>query len=859
MTQVEFRILGPLEVEREGHAVAFSGGQSRTLLCLLLIHRSQALSADRLVDALWGDPMPPRATKRLQVAISRLRAALEADGADVLLSERLGYRIAVPPGRLDAERFEQLAAEGETCLHAGEPEKAAAALADALSLWRGPALVDVADASFAQNEIRRLEDLHMATLEMRLEADLRLGRHASVVSELQALVAAHPTRETLTGLLMLALYRCGRQADALDAYQRRREHLLGELGLDPGAALQKLQAQVLAQEPSLELRTNDRPAAAATPEAHEPAKPWRFFVGREREFAELQAALASARRGHGDIVLMSGEAGIGKTALLGVLAEHAAAAGVRVVWGRCWAGGGAPPFWPWGQVVDRLWQEHDDAALEAALGARARRLALIAPQLGARLGRPADALALDVDKARFALLDSLVGFLRIVSAGGPLLLALDDVDAADTDALLALEFVARELADMPLLGVVTYKEEEIGPRPEATAILQELARTSRRIVLTGLNESELAVMLERKTGAEPAVELLGTVRTLTAGNPFFAEEVARTLVPTTQPDGETLLAAPLSLPSGVRDAITRRVRALQQAERQVLAAAAVTGPVFRVAVLQQIAGVDRAELLRSLDRLRAAGLIVDRAAGGMMLGFAHGLVRGTIYGNLTSLERARLHLAAGEAMEAVHRGDLEPRLAQLAHHFYEAAAANDNAKAVEYARRAGVRASASFAWDEAARLFQQALDALELGAAEPGDRAELLVELGRAQGHAGAGEARETLRAVAAAAPGRPELLARAALEFGAFALSPGVVDQELVRMLNAALAALGENDTRCGSGCSRGSASRCTGLATRSAGSPSQRKRSRWHAGSTSRRRWRTRSPTGRPPPRRPTARSSA
>ena len=383
-----------------------------------------------------------------------------------------------------------------------------------------------------------------------------------------------------------------------------------------------------------------------------------------------------------------------------------------------------------------------------------------------------------------------------MSSGGPLLLALDDVDAADTDALLALEFVARELADMPLLGVATYKEEEIGSRPEATAILQELARTSRRIELAGLSERELAVMLERKTGAEPAEELLGTVQTLTAGNPFFAEEVARTLVSTTQPDGETVLAAPLSLPSGVRDAITRRVRALPQAERQVLAAAAVAGPAFRVAVLQQIADVDRVALLRSLDRLRAAGLIVDRAPGGMTLGFAHGLVRETIYGNLTSLERARLHLAAGEAMEAVHQGDLEPRLAQLAHHFYEAAAANDNAKAVEYARRAGARASAAFAWDEAARLFQQALDALELGSAEPGERAELLVELGRAQGHAGAGEARETLRAVAAAAPGRPELLARAALEFGAFALSPGVVDQELVRMLNAALAALGEDDT---------------------------------------------------------------
>jgi DNA-binding SARP family transcriptional activator len=794
MTRVEFRILGPLEVEREGRAVVFAGEQSRTLLCLLLINRTQALSADRLVDALWGDPMPPRATKRLQVAISRLRTSLESDGAEVVRSERLGYRLDVRPGALDADRFEQLATRGETCLLAGESRQAAATLADALRLWRGPALADVADASFAQNEIRRLEELRLATLERRLEADLQLGRHASVIAELQAAVAAHPTRETLTGLEMLALYRCGRQSDALAAYQRRREYLLRELGLDPGAPLQQLQAHVLAHDPSLDFQPHDGAATTASQAAARPAKPWRFFVGRAREFGELKAALAAARRGHGDIVLMSGEAGIGKTALLGLLGEHAAAEGVRVVWGRGWSGGGAPPFWPWGQVVDQLWPEADDEALEAALGARARRLAPIAPQLGGRLGRPADAP--DVERARFALLDSLVGFLRIVSAAGPLLLALDDVDAADTDALLALEFVARELGDIPLLGVATYKAQEIAQRPEATAILEELARTSHRIELTGLAEEELALMLERRTGAEPTADLLGAVQSLTAGNPFFAEEVARTLVPTTQPDGETLLAAPPALPSGVRDAITRRVRTLPRDERHVLAAAAVAGPVFRVAVLQQIAGVDRASLLQSLDGLRAGGLLAVRGAGGMTLGFTHGLVRETVYGNLTSLERARLHQAAGAAVEHVYQGDLEPYLAQLAHHYYEAAAANDNAKAVAYARRAGMRAAATFAWDEATRLFQQALDALELGAADPADRAELLVELGRAQGHAGAEEARNTLRDAVAAASERPDLIARAALEVGAFALSPGIVDEELVRMLNAALSAVDVDDT---------------------------------------------------------------
>jgi hypothetical protein len=525
---------------------------------------------------------------------------------------------------------------------------------------------------------------------------------------------------------------------------------------------------------------------------------WTPFVGRERELDELGDALSAARSGHGGFVLVAGEPGIGKTALLGVLAEQAAADGVQVVWGPCWESGGAPPFWPWGRIVDELYRTRDEDWLRDKLGEGARRLGLMAPDLNERLGGDLPS-APKSEQARFAMLNSLAVFLRAAADDDPLLLALDDVDAAGTDAVLALEFVSRELRDAPLLGVATYRPDPTRLRPETEAILSGLIRTCRRIDLDGLSEGDLAEMLEQTTGSAPADELVRSVSLLAAGNPFFAGEVMRTLATEGELEADAALApGSLPLPSGVRDAITRRVLALPDDAQRLLAAAAVIGRSFPVAILQRAAAISQERLLEALDQVLAARLIVPRPPADMTLGFTHGLVRETIYAGLGAVERGHLHAAVGEAMEDVFEGDLEPRLAELAHHFYEAAVGGDSARAVEYLTRAGESALRSLAWDEAARLFEQALAALDLGEPDPNRRAELLVELGRAQVHAGFKEARDTLRTAAScsSAVERPDLLARAALDFGAFALSPGVVDEELVRLLEVALAALDPGDS---------------------------------------------------------------
>jgi DNA-binding SARP family transcriptional activator len=251
---VRYAILGPVELCDGERRVAVSGRRQVALLALLLVNANRALSYDRLIDALWTD-LGPAARRRLQAAILRLRRTLDSRGVrgeSVLRTVAGGYLLAVGPGELDGEVFQALVAQGRAALGGGDVVRARDVLGEALAMWRGPALAEVAYAEFAQPEIRRLEELRLAALEARMDCDLALGEHSAVIAELEALVAAHPGRERLAGQLMLALYRCRRQGDALEAYAHTRAYLAGELGLEPGPALRALQAQILAQSPALQ-------------------------------------------------------------------------------------------------------------------------------------------------------------------------------------------------------------------------------------------------------------------------------------------------------------------------------------------------------------------------------------------------------------------------------------------------------------------------------------------------------------------------------------------------------------------------------------------------------------------------------
>jgi DNA-binding SARP family transcriptional activator len=227
---MEFRILGPLEAWDGERELSLGGPKPRSLLTLLLLHPNEVVPTDRLIDELWGEDSPEDAAAALRVNVSRLRKALPQD---VLTTRSPGYLVRVEPDALDVQRFERLVEEGRSLLARGLSADGSERLHEALSLWRGPPLADFAYESFAQAAIARLDEIRLAAVELRLDADLALGRHDELIGELEGLVAEHPHRERLRKCLMTALYRSGRQADALEAYQDARRALVDGLGIDP--------------------------------------------------------------------------------------------------------------------------------------------------------------------------------------------------------------------------------------------------------------------------------------------------------------------------------------------------------------------------------------------------------------------------------------------------------------------------------------------------------------------------------------------------------------------------------------------------------------------------------------------------
>jgi predicted ATPase/DNA-binding SARP family transcriptional activator len=314
---MEFGILGPLEVRAEGRTVALGGARPRAVFAVLALNANKPVSAERLAVALWGEDVPPSAVKTVQVYVARLRKAL--DDPDILVTTPAGYRLRVLPGELDADHFERMVADGREALAAGRAEHAAAELRRALELWRGPPIAELASTPFAPAEIARLEEQHHAAVEVRVDADLAAGRHAELIGELQQLTSQHPWRERLHAQRMLALYRSGRQADALEAYRHARAVLVEQLGIEPGAELHDLHEAILAHDPALDAPhagpSEGRGARRASPGARGnhilPAPPNRT-IGREHDLAAVAKRLRTAST---RLLTLTGPGGVGKTRL----------------------------------------------------------------------------------------------------------------------------------------------------------------------------------------------------------------------------------------------------------------------------------------------------------------------------------------------------------------------------------------------------------------------------------------------------------------------------------------------------------------------------------------------------------------
>jgi DNA-binding CsgD family transcriptional regulator len=534
------------------------------------------------------------------------------------------------------------------------------------------------------------------------------------------------------------------------------------------------------------------------------------FVGRERELALLGTALDQALEGHGQVVVLAGEPGIGKTRTAQVLARYAESREVRALWGRCLEEPGAPPYWPWLQLIRACAEAQDDARLRALLGPGAGDLVEIVPELAQRVpDLPTVARPADPTQARFRLFDAIAGFWRRATADTAHLLILDNLHWADAPSLRLLEFLAPEVAGCRLLVLGTYRDIELSRQHPLSNTLGELARNPRfqRVHLTGLTLAEASRFVTVTTGRPAGTELLAAVHDQTEGNPLFLGEITRFLVQEGVLGGQSALplahrAAPLRrIPEGVKEVIGTRLNRLSKTCNEVLANAAAIGRAFRPDIVARLLpALTDEQVTAALEEALGASVIEPATTPGSYQ-FSHALIRETLYDEIPAIRRSRLHLNIGAALEATLGHDPMANLAALAHHFCAALPGGDPHKAVQYAQRAAERADALFAYEEAARYCRLALQALEASAV-PEDatrRCQLLIALGEAQVKAG-----ENLQAAAvleqaattAKALGVSPELARAALAYEEATWRPGIPGHAAARLLRDALAGIGEGDS---------------------------------------------------------------
>ncbi len=458
-----------------------------------------------------------------------------------------------------------------------------------------------------------------------------------------------------------------------------------------------------------------------------------IFIGRQTEISALRATFDYARTGNGRLALIAGEPGIGKTRIAQELANHATRHGARAVWGRCLEEPGAPPYWPWAQTLRAVAEPLTGHELTAALGTGASEVASIVPDIAARLpDLPTLRVLSDPAEGRFRLFGAIARFLNAAARAQPLVLILDDLHWADVPSLRLLEFVAQDMADSRLLALGTYRETELSRRHRLSDTLGALSRVPHllRLPLSGLNAEDVRRYVAATANLVPPESLISAIHNQTEGNPLFVREVVRFLAQNGQLNGG---GGAIRLPEGVREVIGRRLNLLSQTCNDILAIAAVIGRGFSLDVLLKACQPRAGDaVLESLDEALAAHIVEE--TGTNTFQFAHALVRLTLYEELRIGQRRRLHHAAAEAIEAVHRRDLESVAADLAFHFRASGLSEDIDRAIEHATAAARRADKALAFEDTIGFCQNALDLLDTRATDdPGRRCGLLLLLGEAQ------------------------------------------------------------------------------------------------------------------------------
>lgn len=766
-TRIE--LCGALSVEIDGRRVEgdLPGRQGRLLFGYLALHRDRPVRRDELVDAVWDDKPPGSPEAGLAALLTRVRQAL-GPGA---IEGRGGLRLALPDVWLDVDAARAAAAEAEAALGTGDARRAADCARAALDPLERPLLPDLAGRWVDEGRVE-LEELRSDALETLARAALRLGPAELPAAEraARALIGREPYRESAYGVLMEALAARGNLAEALRVYDRLRVLLRDELGATPAPHITALNERLL---------TPGEPAPAApAPRAAVPLPAVlerleeRPFVGRERVLAGLRERWERAPGG--GVVVLAGEAGVGKTRLAARFAAAAHAGGATVLHGRI----DEETVVPYQPFVEAL---RHYAAHAAGPGSAAdlEALAPLVPELGGAAGSP-ERPAGERENRRYRLFEAVAALLGEAAAAQPLLLVIEDLQWAGRPTLLLLRHVVRRLHGSPFLVLVTLRDAEADPGGAPARLLADLSREQavHRVALSGLDEAETAALVGDAA-------LARTLQGRTAGNPFFIEEMLRSLAEA--PD------EPPGVPEGVKDLVSRRLARLAPATVETLTAAAVLGRDFGLGTLEAMVARPGEELLAAVEEALRAGVVREDAEHVDRFAFGHSLVRETLYDAPAAARRARLHLRAGHALEAAGAPPGE-----LAHHFFAAREVGGAEAAVAHGAEAARQAVAAHAYEEAAWHLEQALAALIL--ARPDDalaRAELLTALGDVRWQASEPGARTAFEEAAELARRReaPDALARAVLGAGGRFYMPTALDEPYIARLEEALAALGNAD----------------------------------------------------------------
>lgn len=533
------------------------------------------------------------------------------------------------------------------------------------------------------------------------------------------------------------------------------------------------------------------------------------FIGRERELLAIGKSLDRALAGSGATVAIAGEPGIGKSHTAQVVAQWAGARGMQVFWGRCNEEPGAPPYWPWLQLVQGWLLAHDDATVSRVLGRAASPLAEILPEIAQRLpGCEPLVPIVDPMQARFRLFDAISGFWRRAAADQPLVLILDNLHWADASSLRLLEFLAPDLSRGPMLVVITYRDMELSRQHPLSGTLGELSRQRgfERLRLSGLSRDETALMMGLAGGAAIAPSLVDAIHSQTEGNPLFVAEMTRLLIqegvlgaaqrgawPAPQ------AVAPHRIPEGIKEVIGRRLNRLSSRTNHVLACAATIGRAFDTDLLMRLVEAPHEDACASALEEALQARIIECLAEPGHYRFVHALFRETLYEEIAPPRRSRLHLRVARALEQASDEVIAQRLPALAYHYWAALPGGDASRAADYARRAGEQSDLLLAHEEAARYYGLALQAIDAAAgAGAAQRCRLFNALGEA--HTRAGEyllAQEAFEQAARIAlhTGCAAELARAALGYETATWCPGMPGVAAARLLREALNAVGTGE----------------------------------------------------------------